>query len=364
MQAVAARDVKKAEAYAKKHKIPEVFASYQELVDSPTVDAVYIPLPNGLHLEWAVKAVRAGKHVLLEKPAVANAEEAEVLFREVGLRGEGEGGKQVVVLEAFHYRFQPSWRLFLSLLEPGNVAHVETNLVIPNLFPPDDIRFKYDLAGGALMDLTYGLSVVRGVYGTEPEECVACEVKTMPPPYDERCDYAYDAQWRFPGGATARTRATLRGGWGEMLRTMLPVAVTHRGVVVEEGNGTETVRTRKVTIINFMMGAIWHRIDVEDEFVVRRKEGEEEVKRWTVKESRKAYTWKEADIGVEKPSEPYWLTYKHQLDAFVDRVKGREGTGAWVDGKDSIGQMRMIDMAYTKSGLPLRETSKFRTGGS
>ncbi|KAK0641110.1 hypothetical protein B0T16DRAFT_208606 [Cercophora newfieldiana] len=359
VSAVAARDRAKAEKYAKKHKIEHVFGSYQELLDSDVVDAVYVPLPNGLHLEWTVKALRAGKHVLLEKPSVSNEREARELFEgEVGaLRGKG---KELVLLEAFHYRFQPAWALFLSLLDPPNIADVFVDMHLGNMFPPDDIRFNYGLAGGALMDLTYSMSVARGIFRSEPEECTSCEVQTMPPPYDTRCDHTYDATWKFPNGGTARTRGTLKGSWVEHMKTRLPAVVEHRPVVISEdkAKGEETLRTRKVTIVNFLMGMVWHRIDVEDTFVVRRKDGGEEVRRWTEKESKKGYAWEETGLGVDRKSEPYWLTYKYQLDAFVDRVKGREGTGAWVSGEDSIGQMRMIDMAYRKAGLPLRGVSE------
>ncbi|KIN03304.1 hypothetical protein OIDMADRAFT_195891, partial [Oidiodendron maius Zn] len=78
--AVAARDFKKAEAFAKKHNIAKIHRSYQNLIDDPSIDVIYNPLPNGLHFEWAMRALRAGKHVLLEKPSVSNAAEANTLF--------------------------------------------------------------------------------------------------------------------------------------------------------------------------------------------------------------------------------------------------------------------------------------------
>ncbi|KAK5999085.1 D-xylose 1-dehydrogenase (NADP(+)) 2 [Cladobotryum mycophilum] len=78
---VAARDKAKAEAYAKKHGIPHVSDSYEAILDDPEVDVVYIPLPNGLHFEWTLRALAKGKHVLLEKPSTSNAAEAEILFK-------------------------------------------------------------------------------------------------------------------------------------------------------------------------------------------------------------------------------------------------------------------------------------------
>lgn len=80
IQAIAARDRTRAEAFAKKHGIPEVKDTYQQILDDPNIDAVSIPLPNSLHFEWAVRSIRAGKHVLVEKPCVNTHAEAEYLF--------------------------------------------------------------------------------------------------------------------------------------------------------------------------------------------------------------------------------------------------------------------------------------------
>ncbi len=322
---------------------------------------VYNPLPNGLHFEWTLKALVAGKHVLLEKPSVSNAEEAELLFRSPLLQGP----KAPVLLEAFHYRFQPSWIHFLSFLDRPNIAHASSCLYAPKFaFSGDDIRFNYDLGGGALLDLGYTMSALRGVYGTEPVECTSCDVNTTPPPRD-LCDYEFKGSWRFPNGGTADMHGNLRAGVLFVMTSLPAVTVTHRPVRVEDSTlpaGQEKTRARKVTLHNFILGALWHRIDVEDEFVVRVAESGEVVKKWTTKESHNAYTLR--DAGIDRHSEPYWTTYKHQLDAFVDRIRGREGTGAWIDAEESIRQMRVVDMAYEKSRLPLRQTSKYRVGAS
>jgi predicted dehydrogenase len=170
VMAVAARSESKAAAFAKKHAIPRVLASYADLVADPDIDAVYIPLPVSMHYEWAMRCLAAGKHVLLEKPAVSNAEEAEVLF---GYRGGSGTGEEPVLLEAAHYRFQPSWRLFLGLIDGEGVERVDVRSGAPAaMFPDGDIRWQYELGGGALLDLgTYNISVLRGVFGREAEEC-------------------------------------------------------------------------------------------------------------------------------------------------------------------------------------------------
>jgi predicted dehydrogenase len=98
--AVAARDRRRAEAFAARYGVPTVHDSYDDLLGDPSLDAVYVPLPNGLHARWTLAALKAGKHVLCEKPFTSNAAQA----REVAAAADGTG---LVVMEAFHYRYHP-----------------------------------------------------------------------------------------------------------------------------------------------------------------------------------------------------------------------------------------------------------------
>jgi predicted dehydrogenase len=330
------------------------------LLDDPSIDAVYIPLPNGLHCEWALKALAKGKHVLLEKPSVSNAAEAELLFDSPLLKQPNAP----VLLEAFHYRFHPAWRHFLTLVDAANVAHARSTATVPGLvFPKDDIRFQYHLAGGTMMDLgTYPMSALRGVFAAAPEECLACDTVPCPPP-NERCDASFSARFRFPNGGEGEAVGDLTAPlWGFGIPR---VAVTHKPVRVDGdgkgpalAEGQEKVRVRKVTMVNFMMPTLWHRIDVEDEWTVRKTDGGEVVKRWQTRESRKVYTFREGSEDDERSGEAWWLTYRYQLEEFVNRIRGRPGSGVWVDGEDSVAQMRMIDSAYVKAGLPLRPSTQ------
>ena len=358
IQCVAARDRKKAEAYARKHQIPEVKDSYQAILDDPEIRCVYVPLPNGLHFEWAVRAVRAGKHVLLEKPSVSNAAEAEALFGMEAVRGG-----QVVVLEAVHYRFGPAWRYFKHLLREekeggAEMEKVEVSTKFPSLFSEADIRYDYSLAGGIMMDLgTYALSAMRQVAG-EPAECLECEMKTCAPP-KEKVDYATTAKWRMENGATACTIIDFRTPKSQYKSMMPTIAVTFKCIKVEDPSlvaGQTKHRVRTLRMGNFMLSSSWHRIDIEDSFTVTANDGAKVVKSWTNKESKKAY--KLSDVGLEGAGEEYWFTYRHQLEQFVNRVLGRP-TEHWVDGEDSVQQMRVIDMAYEKSGLGPRPSTKF-----
>jgi predicted dehydrogenase len=125
--AVAARDVARAEKFARKHKIPKVYATYDDVIADPDVDAIYNPLPNALHAKWTLKAIAAGKHVLCEKPFTSNATEAE----EVAAAADGSG---LVVMEAFHYRYHPLAQRMHDVVaggELGKLERVETTMCIP-----------------------------------------------------------------------------------------------------------------------------------------------------------------------------------------------------------------------------------------
>lgn len=167
MTAVAARDKTRAAAFARKHGIPRVLDSYADLASDADIDAVYVPLPTAHHYEWAARCLAAGKHVLLEKPSTANAAEAEALFFGGGYAGD------LVLLEARHYVFQPSWRVFLGQIEREGVERVYVRMSGPGaFFGDDDFRFNYAAGGGAMLDLgTYHVSALRAIFGAEPEEC-------------------------------------------------------------------------------------------------------------------------------------------------------------------------------------------------
>jgi predicted dehydrogenase len=319
---------------------------------------VYIPLPNGLHFEWTLKALAKGKHVLLEKPTTSNSEEVEMLFRSPLLSGP----KPLVLLEASHYRFHPAWPVFLSLLDQPNITHAKAWIAAPSMmFDKNDIRFQYDLAGGAVMDMAhYPMSAIREVFGAEPLECERCDLKVMDPP-NELCDYEFDTAFRFPNGGIGEAEGSLLAPLKDVVSQPPYITVTHREVPVPDDSlpaGQEKTRTRKVIFSNFTIPSPWHRILVEDEFVVRKTDSGTVVKKWKTKEIKKAYTYREA--GIDRPSEKYWLTYRYQLEEFVNHIRGREGSGLWISPEDSILQMNMVDMAYNKSGLPLRKTSQYR----
>ncbi|KAL9601662.1 MAG: hypothetical protein Q9219_002382 [cf. Caloplaca sp. 3 TL-2023] len=351
--AVAARDEKRAAAYAKKYSIPIVHTDYQALIDDPAIDAVYIALPAGHHYEWSIKALEAGKHVLLEKPSTSNADEAAKLFRSPLLSKPNAP----VLLEAFHYRFYPAWQKLLSVIDPSNIVEARSAQYLPKgIIPLYDIRCQFSLAGGCLMDFgTYNVSTLRQVFGTEPEECLEASHRGMPPGYDIEIDQAFAAKWRFPNGGVGSMEADMiaDGGYSfpmmhEFPRIQLPkLEIKHREGVVEDSLPSDQEHAVEKTVImwNYLLPFIYHRIDIAIKHSIRSKTDGKVLKTWTDTSYIKDYS----DT----------TTYGHQLADFVHKIHARP-VSAWVDSEDSVKQMEMIDSAYKKAGLPVRPTMSSR----
>ena len=367
--AIAARDEKRAQTYAKLHGIPNVHTSYQALLDDPTVDVVYVALPIALHYEWAMKALKAGKHVLLEKPSTSNAIEARSLFRNPLVAKQEEnslhGQTPLVILDAVHVRFHPAWHKFLSFIDPPNIVEATSTHHLPKGgLPNDDIRYQYALSGGCLMDFgSYNVQTLRQVFGTRPVECIKASARRMPAGLDQNIDQAFSASWRFPNGGIGSIVSDFAATGGHYLPWLtdslpaikLPMcSVRHREQVVQRPDlqDMEEVITKTVIIWNLTFAFIWHRIDVIEDHVLRQRKDGRIKKQWTEKTYFKQYS--------DDSSDPSWSTYRHQLEQFVNRVRGRH-TSVWIDGEDSISQMEMIDGAYEKAGLPLRPTSSYLT---
>jgi xylose dehydrogenase (NAD/NADP) len=162
--AVASRDASTAAALASELGIPLAYAAYEELLADPSVEAVYIPLPNSLHREWAIKALAAGKHVLCEKPLALDAAECAEMIAAARQHG-------VLLMEAFMYRFHPQTARVLELVRTGAIGeprliHAAFTFRVTN---PANIRLRPELGGGALMDVgCYCVNVARTLFGAEP----------------------------------------------------------------------------------------------------------------------------------------------------------------------------------------------------
>jgi predicted dehydrogenase len=235
--AVAARDTARARAYAAKHGIPRVHEGYRQLLEDPDIDAVYNPLPNGLHGVWTLRAMESGKHVLCEKPFTANATEAEAVATQV------ERGDRVV-MEAFHYRYHPMLLRALEILASGELGileRVDTAMCIP-LPMPRDIRYRADLAGGATMDIgCYAVHLWRTLAGSEPT-VVRARAKHMSPEVDRALSACLHTRSGIDGGLECsllsskllRLHARVIGSEGKMslFNPLGPHAVNRTTVIV------------------------------------------------------------------------------------------------------------------------------------
>lgn len=294
--AVAARDVSRAQAFAAKHGITRVHDSYDALIADPDLDAVYNPLPNGLHGRWTRAALTEGKHVLCEKPFTANAAEA----REIAELATKSGR---VVMEGFHYRYHPLTLRAEQIIasgELGTLERVEAGMCFP-LPKFSDIRYDYSLAGGATMDAgCYAVHMVRTFGGSTPE-VVSAQAKLRGPAVDR----AMTADLHFAGGHTGRIRCSL---WSSTLLQFGAKVVGDRGAL---------------RLANPTAAHLFNRLSVRS-----------------------------AD-GNRVERFPRRLSYAYQLEAFAAAVL--RGEPVKTSPEDAVENMTVIDAIYRVAGLPLRE---------
>jgi predicted dehydrogenase len=291
--AVAARDVSRAQAFAAKYDIARVHDTYEALLGDPDLDAVYIPLPTGLHGRWTRAVLAAGKHVLCEKPFTANATEAREIAELAATSGR-------VVMEAFHYRYHPSASRVEEIIASGELGTLQRVDVDWCFWLPkfSHNRYNYSLAGGALMDLgCYAVDMVRTFGGSTPE-VVAAQAKLRGPEVDR----AMTADLRFAGGHTGRLHCSM---WSTDLPRFTARVVGDRGEL------------RLNPLIPFQR------------FSVRSNSGKR-VENFTVRP-----------------------TYAYQLDAFAAAVLRGEPVKTTPD--EAVENMTVIDAIYRAAGLSVRK---------
>jgi predicted dehydrogenase len=293
--AVAARDPQRAAAFAKKHDIPRVHASYDDLLADPDIDAVYNPLPNSHHCVWTIQALESGKDVLCEKPIASNAREAKRMADAAEKSGR-------ILVEAFHYRYHPLAARLQEILrsgELGTIRYVEASMCVP-VPRPWDIRFDLTLGGGAGMDVgCYAVNLVRFIAEAEPE-VVGAQARLVRPGVDRWIQ----ADLRFSEATTGRVTASL------LASTLLRVDAHVRGDAGE------------LRVINPFLPQIFHRLKVR-----------------TARGTRVEHVHGEA-------------SYTHQLRAFTKAV--RAGAALATDGRDGVANMQVIDAIYEAAGLAPR----------
>ncbi|MEU0937853.1 Gfo/Idh/MocA family oxidoreductase [Embleya sp. NPDC005971] len=302
--AIAARDAARADAFARRQGIPRVHPDYAALIADPELHAVYIPLPNGLHAHWTIRALEAGKHVLCEKPMAANESEAQEIADVAARAG-------LIAMEAFHYRYHPLASRMREILddgELGEIRRITTSMCFP-LPLLGDIRYRYDLAGGALMDggcyAVHLMRLLAGDNASDPIEVSDAHALTIR--RDRRVDRAMSARLRLPGGAAGTVHASM------LSRRVLDM---HAHVVGTRG---------EMRVLNYLMPHLPHRFTVHTGKLKRREH-----------------------LG-EAARTP---TYRLQLQAFADAI--RLGSPTLTPAVDAVPTLRVMDAIYRAAGLPLR----------
>ena len=295
---IAARDLSRARDLAFDVGIPAASATYADLVAADDVDMVYNPLPASLHAQWSIAALRAGKHVLCEKPFAANATEAAEMVAVARAEARCLG-------EAFHHRYHPLFERVLAVVASGALGPLQRlEGTFTAAIGRPDIRWDVATGGGSLMDLgCYVVSWFRHVTGEEPS-AVRAEAETDGA--DPLVDAVMTAELTFPSGVVAHLHTSMRpegeperrfrvegvDGWLEVTKPISPQRGNH--VVIETAGG----RT---------VGPV--------------------------------------DAGN---------SYVHMWRAFADHVA--HGTPFVTSGADAVANMAAIDAIYRAAGLPPRST--------
>jgi len=292
VSAIASRTPQKAAEFAARYGIKNALGSYEALLESPDIDAVYIALPPALHFVWARRAIEAGKHILCEKPLAENADQAQQLMLFAKQHGR-------VMVEAMHVRYLDRLRRQRELVasgELGRLLRVESCFRTPYMpMAKDNFRLSFELGGGAGLDVgCYAISCLRYVAGEEPE-ILSVDYKCIKP----QIDCWMRAALRFPSGVEGLAEFGFRGFY--MPRA--GVAVTcENGAIKWGGKG-----------------------------LVIRENG-----------------------NVIRESLPTKSTYQFQLEAFAKKIRGEESNALPPD--DAVSTARVLDAMYKKAGLALRGT--------
>jgi xylose dehydrogenase (NAD/NADP) len=290
--AVASRTAERAEAYAREHRIERAYGTYDELLADPDVEAIYISLPNSMHVEWSIRCLEAGKHVLCEKPLSRHPEDVERAFD----TAEREGR---LLMEAFMYRHNPQTKRLKELVDGGAIGRVRLVRAVfsfPLTHSPD-VRLDASLDGGGLMDVgCYCVSGARLLAG-EPEELYGQQVVAT-----TGVDEVFTGTMRFGGDVLAEIDCAL----------VLPMR-DELEAIGEEGS--------------LFLDDPWHG-------------------RKPVLELRTAGRVEEISVAVED-------SYRLELENLGDAIRGR--AAQLLGREDALGQARAIEALYrsAQEGAPV-----------
>jgi xylose dehydrogenase (NAD/NADP) len=252
--AIASRSLGKAREVAGNLGIPQSYGSYSELLDSPEIDAVYIPLPNSMHCEFTVLAAEKGKHVLCEKPLALDSQECKEM---ISACEEND----VLLMEAFMYRFHPQIAKLKELLDAGKIGTLSTMRATFRIAMSDlnDIRYQKELGGGALYDIgCYCVSSMRLLVGAEP-----ISVQGTARFNDQKgVDETFVGMLRFPGLELGLFDCAFRSsllqtlelvGDGGTLELSDPFVAGDSPTILKHGAEPETFRVEKANSYQLMV---------------------------------------------------------------------------------------------------------------
>lgn len=294
LEATASRTASSATAFAHHHG-GRAIAGYDTLLADPAVEAVYLSLPNGLHHDWAVKALRAGKHVLCEKPLARNVAEAEAMFQVAEQEGR-------LLVEAFMYRAHPLIQRLIRLVRTGGIGDLRlmrTNFTFSRAASPDDARYDPAQGGGSLMDVgSYCVNFARALAGAEP---IAVHAAAHQHALGVD-DYAVGTL-TFPGGFLVTFTC---------------------GMTVASDPGTYLAGTEGQIAIE----AFWY---ARDGFALKRTDG-----------------------TIEKHESPEAEpVYAMEADAFAAAARGQ--SPPWISREDTLGNLRVLDALRESAGIAVPE---------
>lgn len=241
--AICSRSEAQAQSVAAELGIERAHGSYEALLADPNIDAIYNPLPNHLHVPWSIKAMAAGKHVLVEKPMGLDAADAQTLLDACS------DYPDVKVMEAFMYRFHPQWQQIRELCQNtiGPVRNIQCEFSYNNR-DASNIRNNAEMGGGALMDIgCYGISLARFIYNAEPNR-VCGHMNFM----DYEVDAITSAIMEFEAGTASFSCSTKTepGQWAKLCGEagyiyiplpFNPTADSEAQVIVNHGGNSETI---------------------------------------------------------------------------------------------------------------------------
>jgi len=167
---IASRNMDKAKRVAKQFDIPKYYGDYSDLLNDPEIEAVYIPLPNHLHITWAINALKCGKHVLVEKPIALTSKDAQKLLK------ESLKYPKLKIMEAFMYKYHPQWIKVKEMINDGDIGELKAIQSSFSFFDDDasSIVNKKEFGGGSLMDIgCYPISISRLLFDEEPKSVMA-----------------------------------------------------------------------------------------------------------------------------------------------------------------------------------------------